>query len=127
MSWLSKRLSAFAARMGYVRLRHITHNTDGLITGSRNVSFLHDKRFQDAYQFGMFSGHMIGGEASIDLHIEWRVAVCCWAAQHGTRLPGDFVECGVNTGYFLLPYASMSGSMISINRFTYSTRLLESP
>ncbi len=109
MSWLSKRLSAFAARTGYVRLRHITHNADGLITGSRNVSFLHNKRFQDAYQFGMFSGHMIGGEASVDLHIEWRVAVCCWAAQHGTRLLGDFVECGVNTGILSLAVSKYVG------------------
>jgi hypothetical protein len=55
-----------------------------------------------AYRRGMTSGHMIGGEVGIDLHIEWRVAVACWAAQHGTRIPGDFVECGVNTGILSL-------------------------
>lgn len=109
MSWLSKRLSALAARLDYVRIPHITHNADGLITGSRNVSFLHDKRFKDAYRYGMFSGHMIGGQASVDLHIEWRVAVCCWAAQHGTRLPGDFVECGVNTGILSLAVCKYVG------------------
>lgn len=109
MSWLSKRFSALAARFNYVRLMHITYNADGLITGSRNVSFLHDRRFKDAYRYGMFSGHMIGGQASIDLHIEWRVAVCCWAAQHGTRLPGDFVECGVNTGILSLAVCKYVG------------------
>lgn len=41
---------------------------------------------------------MIGGKKNTDLHIEWRVAIACWAAQHGAGLPGDFVECGVNTG-----------------------------
>lgn len=109
MSWLSERLSALAARLDYVRLKHITYNADGLITGSRNVSFLRKKRFTDAYRYGMFSGHMIGGEASIDLHIEWRVAVCCWAAQHATRLPGDFVECGVNTGILSLAVCKYVG------------------
>ena len=109
MSWLSKRLSALVARLDYVRLRHITYNGDGLITGSRNVSFLHNSRFKDAYRYGMFSGHMIGAKACVDLHIEWRVAVCCWAAQHGTRLPGDFVECGVNTGILSLAVCKYVG------------------
>jgi hypothetical protein len=106
---LSKRVSALAARFGYVRLKHITYNGDGLITGARNVSFLRDGRFMDAYRYGMFSGHMIGGGTSIDLHIEWRVAVCCWAAQHGTRLDGDFVECGVNTGILSLAVCKYVG------------------
>ena len=33
-----------------------------------------------------------------DLHIEWRVHVCCWAAQQASRLAADYVECGVFTG-----------------------------
>ena len=109
MTWISKRLSALLGRFGYVRLKHITYNADGLITGSRNVSFLRDGRFMDAYRHGMFSGHLIGGKPSTDLHIEWRVAVCCWAAQHGTRLVGDFVECGVNTGILSLAVCKYTG------------------
>jgi hypothetical protein len=31
--------------------------------------------------------------------------VVCWAAAHAARLPGDFVECGVNTGIFSLAAA----------------------
>ena len=37
------------------------------------------------------------------------MAVCCWAAQHGTRLPGDFVECGVNTGILSLAVCKYVG------------------
>jgi len=32
--------------------------------------------------------------------IEWRIHVLCWAATHASRLEGDFVDCGVNTGLF---------------------------
>jgi hypothetical protein len=28
----------------------------------------------------------------------WRAYTACWAASHAARLPGDFVECGVNRG-----------------------------
>ena len=34
------------------------------------------------------------------LQIQWRVFVVCWAAEHASRLEGDFVECGVSTGMF---------------------------
>jgi hypothetical protein len=44
----------------------------------------------------MQTPHNIGGGG--DLRIEWRVYTCLWAAEHGLALPGDFVECGVNTG-----------------------------
>ncbi|MCP8940105.1 TylF/MycF family methyltransferase [Alsobacter sp. SYSU M60028] len=34
--------------------------------------------------------------------IRWRAHICCWAAQHGLGLDGDFVECGVHTGILSL-------------------------
>jgi O-methyltransferase len=37
-----------------------------------------------------------------DIRTHWQVAICCWAARHASRLPGDFVECGTNTGIFSL-------------------------
>lgn len=54
----------------------------------------------NSYRRGMNSGHKIGRPAgsSEDIHIEWRVFVNCWAARHALLLPGDFVECGTNTG-----------------------------
>lgn len=73
----------------------LTFAADGLWT-VHNTSFLNDLRFQASYSLGVHSGHRIC--APENLHIEWRVYVCCWAAQHALRIPGDFVECGVSTG-----------------------------
>jgi len=50
----------------------------------------------------MDTGHKINRARGSrdDIHIEWRIHVLCWAGFHATHLPGDFVECGVNTGVF---------------------------
>lgn len=76
------------------------YDADGLKVWGKNTAFLSDSRFIAAYNLGMNSGHKIARPAGsqIDIHIEWRVYVICWAAQHATHLNGDFVECGVNTG-----------------------------
>jgi len=71
-----------------------TYEADGLAT-VHNADFLRDSRFRESYALGAASGHRIC--APQDLHIEWRVYVCCWAAWHACRLSGDFVECGVST------------------------------
>src|SRR5262249_12311853 len=77
-----------------------SYDADNLVTWNQSVDFISDKRFLSAYQRGMDSGHQILRPAGSreDIHIEWRVAIACWAAQHAKRLPGDFVECGTNTG-----------------------------
>jgi O-methyltransferase len=81
-----------------------SYNADSLTVYGKNVEFLHDPKFVAAYRRGMNSGHCIGRPpgSDLDIHIEWRVAVCCWAARHAAKLKGDFVECGVNTGIFSL-------------------------
>jgi O-methyltransferase len=81
-----------------------SYDADGLVTYNKNIGFLRDPRFLSAYRRGMNSGHAIGRQRGddTDIHIEWRIAVCCWAAQHGSHLAGDFVECGVNTGIMSL-------------------------
>jgi hypothetical protein len=71
-----------------------SYNADGLAT-IHNADFLDEPRFREGYALGAASGHRIC--APKDLHIEWRVYVCCWAAWHACRLSGDFVECGVST------------------------------
>jgi O-methyltransferase len=80
------------------------YDADSLVVYSKEVGFLRDPRFQAAYRRGMDSGHHIAREpgSDDDIHIEWRVHVLLWAASHAARLPGDFVECGVNTGIFSL-------------------------
>ena len=78
---------------------------DFLAVWNKSVDhFMGDERFMSAYRLGMDSGHAIGRErgSSDDLHIEWRIHTCCWAATHAAQLEGDFVECGVNTGIMSL-------------------------
>jgi hypothetical protein len=72
-----------------------SYAADGLAT-VHNADFLQEPRFRESYALGAASGHRIC--APEDLHIEWRVYVCCWAACHACHLAGDFVECGVSTG-----------------------------
>jgi O-methyltransferase len=83
------------------------YQADHLAVWEKSVEFLDDPRFRSAYRRGVNSGHTFpllpyAGEDDATLHIEWRVHVCCWAATVAARLPGDFVECGVNTGIFSL-------------------------
>ncbi len=76
----------------------LTYNADGLMTTQKNTEFLRDPRFQAAYQAAMSTGHKIQSGDGPELHIEWRIAISCWAANHARLLEGDFVECGTYTG-----------------------------
>jgi hypothetical protein len=71
----------------------LTYNTDGMAT-RHSVDWMHDPRFVKAYEAAVSSGHRFGA----NLHVEWRVYLPCWAAMLASRLEGDFVECGVDTG-----------------------------
>jgi hypothetical protein len=75
---------------------------DEMTIDGRNLDSLASTDFVAAYRAGMNTGQKLGfsAERNEDLHIEWRAYVCCWAAQQGLRLDGDFVECGVNTGMY---------------------------
>ncbi len=75
----------------YVDAEGCTYRHDGFIT-FRNADFLNEPLFQEAYRLGQATGSW--GSAKV----EWRAYVVCWAAAHGRRLEGDFVECGVNRG-----------------------------
>jgi hypothetical protein len=65
---------------------------DGLFT-SHNDHFRNDPAFQAAYARGVKAGD------GVDPHFEWRVHVALWAARTAMRVPGNFVECGVNAGF----------------------------
>lgn len=71
------------------------YDHDGMKLYGKNVEFLADELFNESYRKGMNSYNKT-------VHIEWRVHMICWAAHHASRLEGDFVECGVNTGIFSL-------------------------
>jgi hypothetical protein len=93
---LKSRLSQGLARSVYGAARWIfpgCYASDGLIS-VHSHAFLEDPLFQRAYQRGV---QAIGGR---DLYgWQWRVHVGLWVAQGACKLPGDFVECGVNRGF----------------------------
>jgi hypothetical protein len=68
----------------------LTYNTDGLAS-KHNCEFISDPKFAAAYAFGMTDGPP-------GRHLEWRVHMALWLAEQAVQLPGDFIECGVNTG-----------------------------
>jgi len=76
----------------------LTYNQDGLAT-RHNCDFRRDPRFAEAYTVGMSGGRP-------DTQVEWRVHVAVWVATQAAQLPGDFIECGVNTGI-------LSGAVLS--------------
>jgi hypothetical protein len=67
------------------------YDQDGLKT-VHNHDFLGDIIFRRAYDRGVAA---VGS----DYHWEWRVHVGLWVAFCASKLPGDFVECGVNRGF----------------------------
>lgn len=77
---------------GHIVIDRPCYREDGLIT-IHNDSFQFDKGFQEAYARGIVScaGH--------DPSFRWRAHVALWAGATAMRLPGDFVECGVNGGF----------------------------
>jgi Macrocin-O-methyltransferase (TylF) len=65
---------------------------DGLVT-IHNDHFRRTPAFQAAYARGLKATN------GVDPAFEWRAHVALWAAQGSLRVPGDFVECGVNAGF----------------------------
>jgi hypothetical protein len=66
---------------------------DGLLS-IHSHAFMQDPRFNAAYARGVKA---IGGADLYRFH--WRVHIALWVASIGSRLDGDFVECGVNKGF----------------------------
>lgn len=71
----------------------ITYSADGLMS-SQNCDFIKDPRFAIAYKAAAAT------DPWPEFTLEWRVYIVCWLANHVKNLPGDFVECGVNTGAY---------------------------
>ena len=69
----------------------LVYDQDGL-QSVHDHDFMADPRFVAAYQRGV---QAVGR----DYRWHWRVHVGLWAADVASRLPGDFVECGVNRGF----------------------------
>ncbi|MDT5093603.1 MAG: O-methyltransferase [Mycobacterium sp.] len=100
---LQRENDSLRARLGSDRPDASYDDGDTLATWRKDISFLTDPRFISAYKRGESSEHAmreVSGGPQFD--IRWAVAVTTWAASHCAKLPGDFVECGVNTGWHSL-------------------------
>ncbi len=64
---------------------------DMLITFDRNLGFLEDARFMEAFNSNVAS--------PVEKTLVWRLHVLCWCASNSLRIAGDFVECGVYQGF----------------------------
>jgi hypothetical protein len=90
-----------AARRGIARSLYALVRTaapaayaqDGMIS-VHSHAFMQDPSFQRAYARGVKA---IGGTDTYQWH--WRIHIGLWVAGMAARLPGDFVECGVNRGF----------------------------
>lgn len=71
----------------------VTYKTDSLVT-SNNCDFINEPRFAKAYAAAAATNPWPG------FTLQWRVYIVCWFADLVKNLPGDFVECGVNTGAY---------------------------
>jgi O-methyltransferase len=74
--------------------KEITYHQDLLYT-YHNSDFQQEPKFAEAYALAK----ELGGKLLDNYDIQWRVHVLCWAAKHASKLAGDFVDCGVYTGF----------------------------
>lgn len=82
----------------------VTYNQDGLVT-MHSTEALRADAFLEAYRAAKATGSWSGPLGQADIH--WRAHVVCWVGRQASRLPGDFVECGVargGTAVLLLEY-----------------------
>ncbi len=75
--------------------KDITYATDQLYT-FHNADFMKEKRFAEAYALAkkVDDKHCLGKN-----DIPWRMHVLYWAGTIAKNIPGDFIDCGVNTGF----------------------------
>jgi len=74
--------------------KDITYANDLLYT-FHNADFINEPKFADVYQ----TVKRIGGDLLKNYDIQWRIHVICYFANAVKHLNGDFVDCGVNTGF----------------------------
>lgn len=98
VSWAARSTARLAVRLHpHLELRanivKYSFEEDGLAT-MQNSDFTKETSFQRAYVLGKATGSWRNHE------LRWRLHVLCWSASWASRLPGNFVECGVYRGGF---------------------------
>lgn len=73
----------------------LTYATDQLYT-FHNADFAKDPLFIESYGIAKKVDNNHGLRKN---DIRWRMHVLYWAGNYAKNLPGDFVDCGVNTGF----------------------------
>lgn len=73
----------------------LTYATDELYT-FHNADFMKDPLFIESYELAkkVDNKHCLKKN-----DIPWRMHVLYWAGTYAKNIPGDFVDCGVNTGF----------------------------
>ncbi len=98
------------------------YDQDGL-RSIHDHSFMQEPAFQAAYARGVQAQLREGRPAKDAYNWHWRVHIGLWAATHAAKLPGDFVECGVNYGFLssaimqLLNWNSLPKSFYLLDTF----------
>jgi hypothetical protein len=93
MSFRSLLDRALGPNLKVVRCKdgQVPYHQDGLLS-FHDHSFMEDPAFQAAYARGVRGG-------GADPRFHWRVHTAIWAGRHARHIAGDFVECGVNSGF----------------------------
>ena len=74
--------------------KEIKYSNDLLYT-FHNADFIESPKFSEVYK----QVKMIGKKLLDNYDIQWRIHVITWFANVVKNLEGDFVDCGVNTGF----------------------------
>lgn len=90
---LDERLPRLFAQMGFGAIPSPPAYFEDGLCSLHDHSFVASPRFEQAYQRG------IRASGGVDHRLRWRCHIFLWVASQAAALPGDFVECGVNTGF----------------------------
>ncbi len=94
--YLPKRLLDLYSLLSVARVKVVKwipkYDEDRLMT-AHNCDFMKDSHFIRCYDLSAKLG-LIASKTN-----RWSTYIACWAADRAKHLDGDFVECGVNTGF----------------------------
>jgi hypothetical protein len=87
-----------AVRRGLDALGYDTYNRAHFYSED-GLSTIHNDGFIDKPEFVAAYSRAIKANRGADHCMRWRAHVAFWVARQAAQLPGDFVECGVSTGF----------------------------
>jgi len=104
------RLNYLASKQFFSKQRYLITRSEASYMGDHiatihYVAFLHDKKFNSAYNDAFMLADGITAQTKNkfsmirSLDISWRAHIVTWAATQAIKLDGDFVECGVSWGF----------------------------